>query len=191
MTDSRSSLKCPKAPHDNPSGGYLHGEDDDRPYDVDGMLYCGRCHFGCDKEGRCEHLANRRSSLEENVPTLLPCPFCGGTPMVEQDFHARNQPWVVYCPTVNACAVEPEVADISRTSAISAWNRRPPVGADSEGAGKTLSEEDAKFVAGTRRCLATGAYTERGAAISVRTVEGLVAVIDRLSSDSAGSEETR
>ena len=35
---------CPKKPHSNPSGGYLHGEDDDAPYDVDGWRYCGRCH---------------------------------------------------------------------------------------------------------------------------------------------------
>lgn len=26
--------------------GSLHGEDYDGPYDVDGMAYCGRCHFG-------------------------------------------------------------------------------------------------------------------------------------------------
>ena len=24
--------------------GYLHGEDDDKPYDVDHVTYCGRCH---------------------------------------------------------------------------------------------------------------------------------------------------
>jgi hypothetical protein len=35
---------CEKKPHDNPTGGYLHGEDDDTPYDVDGWEYCGRCH---------------------------------------------------------------------------------------------------------------------------------------------------
>lgn len=37
-------VSCPKAPH-GPEGGYLHDEDDDRPYDVDGVSYCGRCHF--------------------------------------------------------------------------------------------------------------------------------------------------
>ncbi len=36
---------CPKQPHDNPEGGYLHGKDDNSPYDVDGCLYCGRCHY--------------------------------------------------------------------------------------------------------------------------------------------------
>ncbi len=33
---------CPKVEHHG--GGYLHGADDDRPYDVDGAQYCGRCH---------------------------------------------------------------------------------------------------------------------------------------------------
>jgi hypothetical protein len=33
---------CPKEPH--LGEGYLHAADDDRPYDVDGVLYCGRCH---------------------------------------------------------------------------------------------------------------------------------------------------
>ena len=37
-------VTCEKQPHDKPGGGYLHGDDDDRPYDVDGWAYCGRCH---------------------------------------------------------------------------------------------------------------------------------------------------
>jgi hypothetical protein len=36
---------CRKVPHTNPAGGYLHGADDDRPYDVDGAKCCGRCHY--------------------------------------------------------------------------------------------------------------------------------------------------
>ncbi len=36
-------VNCEKAPH-WPGYGYLHVEDDDEPYDVDGMTYCGRCH---------------------------------------------------------------------------------------------------------------------------------------------------
>ena len=36
-------VDCPKMPHIR--DGYLHGEDDDSPYDVDGYLYCGRCHY--------------------------------------------------------------------------------------------------------------------------------------------------
>ena len=41
---------------DHYSQGYLHDEDDDGPYDVDGVTYCGRCHrwlpksLGADKE---------------------------------------------------------------------------------------------------------------------------------------------
>ena len=33
---------CLKVPHTRK--GYLHGEDDDTPYDVDHVPYCGRCH---------------------------------------------------------------------------------------------------------------------------------------------------
>lgn len=33
---------CPKVPH--VGGGYLHDADDDRPYEVDRVAYCGRCH---------------------------------------------------------------------------------------------------------------------------------------------------
>lgn len=39
-----SALTCDKAPHDDRMGGYLHDENDDSPYDVDGVAYCGRCH---------------------------------------------------------------------------------------------------------------------------------------------------
>lgn len=35
-------INCEKKPHVR--DGYLHGEDDDTPYDVDGAKYCGRCH---------------------------------------------------------------------------------------------------------------------------------------------------
>lgn len=34
---------CPKLIHGS-TGGYLHGSNDDRPYTVDGVDYCGRCH---------------------------------------------------------------------------------------------------------------------------------------------------
>lgn len=33
---------CEKRPHTGT--GYLHAEDEDTPYDVDGVAYCGRCH---------------------------------------------------------------------------------------------------------------------------------------------------
>ena len=41
-TEVRHGIDCPKASHTR--DGYLHGEDDDTPYDVDGLSYCGRCH---------------------------------------------------------------------------------------------------------------------------------------------------
>ena len=37
-------VDCVKVTHSG--GGYLHDADDDSPYDVDGVSYCGRCHHG-------------------------------------------------------------------------------------------------------------------------------------------------
>lgn len=39
---AQHGLGCEKTPHTG--GGHLHAENDDSPYDVDGCLYCGRCH---------------------------------------------------------------------------------------------------------------------------------------------------
>jgi len=39
---------CEKVPHEQ-RGGYLHAEDDDTPYYVDGLRYCGRCHHFLDE----------------------------------------------------------------------------------------------------------------------------------------------
>jgi hypothetical protein len=36
-------IDCLKVPHTR--DGYLHDEADDGPYDVDGVMYCGRCHL--------------------------------------------------------------------------------------------------------------------------------------------------
>jgi hypothetical protein len=38
----RHGFDCQKVSHTD--AGYLHGMFDDRPYDVDGVSYCGRCH---------------------------------------------------------------------------------------------------------------------------------------------------
>lgn len=38
----RHGADCPKVEHYGE--GYLHAASDDRPYDVDGVVYCGRCH---------------------------------------------------------------------------------------------------------------------------------------------------
>lgn len=37
-------INCPKVPHLG-RAGLLHAENDDKPYDVDGVTYCGRCHL--------------------------------------------------------------------------------------------------------------------------------------------------
>ena len=39
----RHGADCKKVKHEE-RAGYLHAEDDDSPYDVDGLAYCGRCH---------------------------------------------------------------------------------------------------------------------------------------------------
>lgn len=41
-TGAKHGIDCRKAPH--VGEGYLHASDDDGPYDVDGLAYCGRCH---------------------------------------------------------------------------------------------------------------------------------------------------
>lgn len=46
-TQHRHGVDCPKEPHRG--GGHLHDEHDDRPFDVDGVEYCGRCHFVLDR----------------------------------------------------------------------------------------------------------------------------------------------
>ena len=40
---TQHGVNCPKRAHDR--GGYLHDEEDDGPYTVDGLTYCGRCHL--------------------------------------------------------------------------------------------------------------------------------------------------
>lgn len=39
----RHGVNCTKEEHTR-DGGYLHDEEDDTPFDVDGIKYCGRCH---------------------------------------------------------------------------------------------------------------------------------------------------
>jgi hypothetical protein len=36
-------VSCIKVSHEG-GEGFLHGDDDDRPYEIDGCSYCGRCH---------------------------------------------------------------------------------------------------------------------------------------------------
>lgn len=42
VTPVHHGIDCKKVKHIG--DGYLHLSDDDGPYDVDGMVYCGRCH---------------------------------------------------------------------------------------------------------------------------------------------------
>ena len=82
----RHGVSCPKVAHIG--AGYLHGPDDDRPYDVDGVTYCGRCHgwLGAalppaapasapDTPGTVGDIIERASQLEDelraHVPTLV------------------------------------------------------------------------------------------------------------------------
>jgi hypothetical protein len=37
-------VSCTKVEHRVGMPGYLHSTNDDLPYDVDGVMYCGRCH---------------------------------------------------------------------------------------------------------------------------------------------------
>ena len=37
-------VDCRKVKHLGTGDGYVHGANDDAPYDVDGVWYCGRCH---------------------------------------------------------------------------------------------------------------------------------------------------
>lgn len=41
-------VNCNKVVHVQGRAGYLHAENDDTPYDVDGVMYCGRCHYFMD-----------------------------------------------------------------------------------------------------------------------------------------------
>ena len=38
----KHGISCKKVVH--LGGGYLHDADDDSPYEVDMLVYCGRCH---------------------------------------------------------------------------------------------------------------------------------------------------
>jgi hypothetical protein len=38
----KHGIECKKVKH--LGEGYLHKASDDSPYDVDGIMYCGRCH---------------------------------------------------------------------------------------------------------------------------------------------------
>lgn len=80
---------CPKVPH--VGDGYLHGADDDGPYDVDGVQYCGRCHgwmfltpaTAVDGDPRASHAAT-----EQQRPTINAGPCIQD--LVVTDIQARK-----------------------------------------------------------------------------------------------------
>lgn len=79
----RHGIDCIKVEHENRSC-YMHEPDDDTPYDVDGVSYCGRCHrvmphTECDEcEGR--GIVNQQEADSGMVITeWVPCRECGGT----------------------------------------------------------------------------------------------------------------
>jgi uncharacterized coiled-coil protein SlyX len=65
--DLRDGGKCKKHPHAPGKTGYMHDADDDGQYDVDGVLYCGRCHHcvPCDG-GKEKSLDDRAKEAREN-----------------------------------------------------------------------------------------------------------------------------
>lgn len=68
-------VTCAKVPHT--CEGMLHGEDDDRPYDVDGAKYCGRCHL---------HITTEEIAFAALVARrgVAYCAGCGNTFPVEE-----------------------------------------------------------------------------------------------------------
>lgn len=68
---------CEKAPHTS-TGGYLHSADDDGQYDVDGLIYCGRCHqwMGSDLGAHIHHKVAIGTDIN-GKPTLW-CLQCSG-----------------------------------------------------------------------------------------------------------------
>lgn len=67
--------------------------------------------------------------MSDNLPDLLPCPFCGGEAyaMIESDFERRN-PWTAYCRCEKCYAQSTACGysdyDKCLKDAIEAWNRR-------------------------------------------------------------------
>ena len=64
----KHGIECKKVEHIGE--GYLHQSHDDSPYDVDGMSYCGRCHYVLGK-------TVNKNTVCNNCDTELP-EGCGG-----------------------------------------------------------------------------------------------------------------
>ena len=75
MSEVRHGIDCPKQPHLQELR-YLHDESDDGPYDVDGCVYCGRCHVYIGGLS-CEVEARKAKATVEDV-FICQCE-CGGS----------------------------------------------------------------------------------------------------------------
>lgn len=75
---TQHGIDCRKVTH-HESGGYLHAEDDDAPYTVDGVEYCGRCHWALDDHGPHTKAWNRKP-YDRGMGTKTPreAPGCRG-----------------------------------------------------------------------------------------------------------------
>lgn len=73
----RHGVNCKKEPHVR--DGYLHDERDDTPYDIDGQMYCGRCHTAMNWQ--TERAATQRAPVTPPVPV---CPQCGKLDCIRQ-----------------------------------------------------------------------------------------------------------
>lgn len=56
---------------------------------------------------------------------LLPCPFCGGAPLLDQACLVRDTHWWVRCHNIDICKVLPHgMQCVKQSDAIAAWNTR-------------------------------------------------------------------
>lgn len=67
------------------------------------------------------------------APKPLPCPFCGGMPVVTRFRNYDNEPplyaWSVACNTKNVCTSYPIACNDTKAQAIRDWNTRAPASA--------------------------------------------------------------
>lgn len=92
---------CQKIPH-SAGGGYMHDEEHDGPYDVDGVLYCGRCHswYNNPADHGAPALSEQPRTAAGDGDSNCPEDLCDG---VQHWF--GDQPFS--CPNVCLCADKP------------------------------------------------------------------------------------
>jgi hypothetical protein len=101
-TEPAPMMRCRKEPHEA-RGGYLHAEDDDTPYYVDGLRYCGRCHHFLD-EGESHRAA--------------PAPVATPTPDIDPEEVRRALEYTVRQAISNLEFAERRVPDALTSSGI-------------------------------------------------------------------------